>query len=93
MHDMVEQRQGATTIFIEDRSAIHLCKNPVLHDKSKHIELRYHYIRECIEAGKISVDYVSTGEQLIDILTKPLGCTRFLELRAKIGMVDIKTNS
>jgi hypothetical protein len=90
MHDMVEQRQGATTIFIDNKSAIQLCKNPVFHDKSKHIELRYHFIRECIDAGKVDVDYVSTDNQLADILTKSLGRTRFLELRAKIGMVQVK---
>jgi hypothetical protein len=93
MEDLLKKRCGTTTILIDNQSAIQLCKNPVFHDRTKHIDVRYHYIRECIEAGKISVDYVSTGEQLADILTKPLGRTRFLELRAKIGMVDIKTNS
>jgi hypothetical protein len=52
----------------------------------------FHFICECIDAGKISVDFISTSEQLADILTKPLGRTRFLELCAKIGMVITKNN-
>ena len=90
MEDLVDRSCSTSTIFIDNKSAIQLCKNPVFHDRSKHIEVRYHFIRECIEAGKISVDYVSTDEQLAVILTKPLGRTRFLELRAKIGMVEVK---
>jgi hypothetical protein len=90
MEDLVERSLGTTTILIDNKSAIQLCKNPVFHDRSKHIEVRFHFIRECIEAGKINVDYVSTDEQLADILTKPLGRTRFLELRSKIGMVMVK---
>lgn len=93
MEDLIRKEYSSTTIFIDNKSAIQLCKNPVFHDRSKHIEVRFHFIRECIEAGKIFVDYVSTGEQLADILTKSLGRTRFLELRAKIGMVDVKGNS
>jgi hypothetical protein len=60
----------------------------VFHDRSKHIDLRYHFIRECAEVGKVEVKYVSTDEQLADILTKPLGRIRFQELRSKIGMVE-----
>jgi hypothetical protein len=75
-------------LFIDNKSAISLSKNPVFHDRSKHIDLRYHFIRECAEVGKVEVKYVSTDEQLADILTKPLGRIRFQELRSKIGMVE-----
>lgn len=75
-------------ILIDNKSAIHLSKNPVFHDRSKHIEIRYHFIRDKVEAGKVKVDHVNTGEQLADILTKSLGRVRFQELRAKIGVLD-----
>ena len=87
MEDMTGDRSSATTIFIDNKSAIQLCKNPVFHDRSKHIEVRYHYIRECVEAGTICVKHISTGEQLADILTKPLARVRFQELRTRLGMV------
>lgn len=77
LDDMTGKQSGATTIFIDNKSAIQLCKNPVFHDRSKHIEVRFHYIRECIEAGKINVEHISIGEQLADILTKPLARVRF----------------
>jgi hypothetical protein len=53
-------------------SAIELSKNPVHHDRSKRIDTRYHYIRDCIEQGRVDVDHVGTDHQLADILTKPL---------------------
>jgi hypothetical protein len=90
LEDLMEKSYSTTTILIDNKSAIYLCKNPVFHDRSKHIEVRFHFIRQCIEAGKINVNYVSTDVQLTDILTKPLGRTRFIELHAKIGMVTVK---
>jgi hypothetical protein len=88
--DMTGKGGGPTTIFIDNKSAIQLCKNPVFHDRSKHIEVRYHFTRECVEAGKICAEHISTGDQLADILTKPLARVRFQELRARLGMVNVK---
>jgi hypothetical protein len=84
-------KEGATTtIFIDNKSAIQLCKNPVFQDWSKHIEVWYHFIHDCINSGKINVEHVRTGEQLADIPTKPLARVRFQELCSRIGMVDAK---
>jgi hypothetical protein len=55
---------------------IALCKNPVHHDRSKHIDTQYHFIRECIEEKKIDVQHVRTEGQTADILTKSLGRVR-----------------
>jgi hypothetical protein len=73
-------------ILVDNKSAISLCKNPVLHDRSKHIDTRYHLIRDYVEKGELEVEYVRTEEQLADILTKALGRIRFQDLRSKIGM-------
>ena len=78
------------TVLVDNKSAIQLCKNPVFHDRSKHIETRYHFIRESVESGKIAVEYINTDEQLADILTKPLGRIKFKDLREKIGITKIK---
>jgi hypothetical protein len=88
--DLLNKCHDIPTILIDNKSAIQLCKNPVLHERSKHIEVRYHFIRQCVEEGKINVDYICTDDQLADILTKPLGRNRFIELRTKIGMVSVK---
>jgi hypothetical protein len=65
-----------------------LIKNPVLSGRSKHIEVKYHLVRESAEQGKIQVKQVSTDDQLGDILTKALGRVKFQEMRARIGMID-----
>jgi hypothetical protein len=53
-------------------SAISVAKNPVLHSKTKHIEVRYHFLRDNVEKGKIALIHVPTHDQLADIFTKPL---------------------
>jgi len=72
------------------QSAIELAKNPVFHDRSKHIDTRYHYIRDCIEKNILDVDHVRTDEQIADTLTKPLGTMKFAELRVKLGIVTVR---
>ena len=63
-------------LLVDNKSAIALSKNPVHHERSKHIDTRYHYVRECVERGQIDIEHVSTTEQLADILTKALGRVR-----------------
>jgi len=74
---------------MDNKAAIELCKNPVFHERSKHIDTRYHFIRDCVDQGKTRVSYINTKDQLADILTKPLGRIQFEELRSKIGMIKI----
>ena len=87
---MLNQDTAPALIFVDNKSAISLCKNPVLHDRSKHIDLRYHFIRDCVEKGSVIVEFIRTGEQKADILTKSLGRVRFQELRDKVGIIDTK---
>jgi hypothetical protein len=71
--ELIDKDARRFELFIDNKSAISLRKNPVFHDRSKHIELRYNFIRECAEQGKVEVKHVNTGDQLADIPTKPLG--------------------
>ena len=59
-------------LFIDNKSAVALSKNPVRHNRSKHIDVRFHFIRACIEDGKMQVDHVGTEKQLVVLLTKAL---------------------
>jgi hypothetical protein len=68
-------------LLVDNKSAIALSKNPQHHDRSKHIDMRYHFVRDCVERGEVDIDHVSTRDQLADILTEALGSMRFVELR------------
>ena len=62
----------ATCIYCDNQSCIKLSKNPVFHEKSKHIEIKYQYIRDMVEKGAMKLQYVVTDEQVADVLTKSL---------------------
>ncbi|XP_021607770.2 secreted RxLR effector protein 161 [Manihot esculenta] len=64
-------------------------KNPVYHERSKHINIRFHFIRECVQNGSVQLEYTKTEVQLADVLTKPLARQRFFELRDKIGVKQV----
>lgn len=91
---LLEEIMGAppatAMLKVDNKSAIALSKNPVHHDGSKHIQICHHYIRECVEVGKIDIDNVSSSLQLGDLLTKPLSRARFQELRKLIGVINAK---
>jgi hypothetical protein len=70
---MIGIESRAPELLVDNQSAIALSKNPVLHERSKHIDVRYHYLCECVDEGRIIIDYTATEEQLVDILTKALG--------------------
>jgi len=75
---------------MDNQSAIALSKNPILHDQSKHIDTKFHYIRECVDGGAVRLAFVSTQGQLADIMTKALWRSKFQELRELIGVVKLK---
>jgi Cft2 family RNA processing exonuclease len=89
--DLMNKEEEWVVFNIDNKSAISLCKNPVHHDRSKHIDTKYHYIRKCVEESKIEVNYVCTDDQLADILTKSLDRLKFLEIRGRIGVQAVKT--
>jgi transposase InsO family protein len=78
------------SLKIDNESAIALSRNPVFHDRSKHIDVKFHYIRECVEENRVQLQSIKTEEQLADILTKALGRERFCELRSRLGVLHVK---
>jgi hypothetical protein len=78
----------ATCIWCDKESCVKLTENPLFHDKSKHIEIMYHYIRDMVQRGAVKLQYVTTDEQIVDVLTKPLSKVKFVYFRDKLGVVQ-----
>lgn len=76
-------------LHIDNKSAINLAKNPVLRGRSKHIEVRFHFLREKVDRGELEVTHCLSEALLADIFTKGLKIDRFLKLRKKLGIVRI----
>jgi hypothetical protein len=77
----------ATGILCDNQSCIKMTENPVFHDKSKHIEIGYHYIRDMVQRGVVKLQYIGTDDQVVDVLTKPLSRVKFEYFRDKLGIV------
>jgi hypothetical protein len=89
LSDLLSRDTGAVELRVDSKSALALAKNPIFHERSKHIRVRHHFIWDCLEEGSINASYINTKDQLADLLTKPLRRIRFLELCSKTGMIQI----
>jgi len=86
LEELQLKQEGATTIFCDNSSAINLSKNPVLHGKSKHIDVKYYFLRDLCNEGKFELKYCPSEEQLADIFTKSFKLYSFLNLRNLMGV-------
>ena len=79
------------TVLMEDnQGAIAIAKNPIIHARTKHIDIRYHYVREALQKRIIELRYCPTSDMIADILTKPLNKGRFETLRLGMGLMEHK---
>ena len=65
----------------------------MFHDNLKHIDIKYHYIKDMVQKGALKLHYVVTEEHVADVLTKPLARVKFEYFREKIGVLQIKVSS
>lgn len=79
-------QHDSTTIYCDNSSAIKLSKNPVMHGRCKHIDVRFHFLRELTKDGIVEMVHCSTQEQVADIMTKPLKLDAFLKMRDLLGV-------
>ncbi|KAG6498897.1 hypothetical protein ZIOFF_038648 [Zingiber officinale] len=84
--DLRLQQEATTKIYVDNKSAIALAKNLVHHERSKHIDTRFHFIREYVKSKEIELLYVKSSDQVADILTKPLKVEAFQYLRNSLGV-------
>ena len=83
-----EQKKG-TLMMCDNSSTIKLSKNPVMHGRCKHIDVRYHFLRDLVKEEVVCMEYCNTKEQLADIMTKALKLDTFCKLRSRLGIVDL----
>ncbi|CAL9027549.1 unnamed protein product [Prunus brigantina] len=92
LRDLCIDHFEPATLHCDNQAAIHIAANPVYHERTKHIELDCHTVRERIQRGEIKTTYVQTGKQrCCDIFTKPLGQAVFHSHLSKLGVLDIHT--
>jgi len=76
----------ATNLYCDNQSCINLSENLVFHDRSKHIDIRCHFIRDCVQRGVVQLLYVPIEEQVANILTKSLGSVSFCSIGCVLAM-------
>jgi hypothetical protein len=81
-----QEQSSPTVVFCDNISAIKLSKNPVMHGRSKHIDVRFHFLRDLVKDGILELIHCSTQQQVADILTKPLKLDTFLKIRNLLGV-------
>jgi hypothetical protein len=80
---------GVIIVYCDSQSAIHLTKDQMFHERTKHIDVRYHFVRDIVVSGDIIVNKISTTDNPVDMLTKPLPLAKFKHCLDLIGICSI----
>lgn len=81
-------RLDSTAIHCDNQSCLKVSMNPVQHDRTKHVEMKYHYVREMVQRRVVELRYVPMDEQIVDVLTKQLGRGKFVYFQDKLGVME-----
>ena len=93
LNDLRIKWDGPMKLYCDNKSTINIAHNPIQHDRTKHIEIDRHFIKEKLEEGVVCMSYVPSEHQLADILTKRLNSSMFHNLVFKLGMEDIYSSA
>lgn len=90
MEEILSESIGVVDILCDNSSTIKLSKNPVMHRRTKHIEVRFHYLRDLVNEGKVQLVFCSTDDQVADVMTKPVKLEVFERMRKLMGVRDLE---
>ena len=93
LSNLFDLQLDATCIYCDNQICVKLSENPVFHDKSKHIDIKYHYIKNMVQRGAVNIQYVAKDEQIDDVLTKTLAKVKFEYFRENLGVLQIEVPS
>ncbi|KAG6498129.1 hypothetical protein ZIOFF_046038 [Zingiber officinale] len=82
-------QEDSTKIYVDNKFAIALAKNPVFHERSKHIDTRYHFIRDCISKEEVKIEYVKSQDKVADVFMKSLKFDVLKKLRFLLGCIQV----
>ncbi|XP_039682861.1 secreted RxLR effector protein 161-like [Medicago truncatula] len=90
MLELKMKKENAVELFVDNKSEINLAKFPVAHVRCKHIETRYHFLRDQVTKGKLKLSYCRSEDQCADIFTKSLKKDNFKKMRNNLNMIDCR---
>ncbi|KAJ4707017.1 Retrovirus-related Pol polyprotein from transposon TNT 1-94 [Melia azedarach] len=93
LQELHVKHSGPTLLYYDNQAAFHIAANPVYHERTKHIEIDCHLVREKLQAGIIKTMHITTMHQLVDLLTKALHPTQFQLLLGKMGVQNMYSPS